>query len=86
MNNMGYELIVSNKEFIIYCKRFLELWDAVSALTAVAYSEVYINSFEMYEYPCRMSSTICQVELTEDEVIALTPLEPIKKTRAKKQI
>lgn len=81
--NVGYELKVARDGMVVYKKRFLELWEAQSMLSSVVFSDMYVNLFERDINCVQVNSIIAQIELTDAEVLELTPPEPIKKSRRK---
>jgi hypothetical protein len=73
--NMAYQVKISSGGILVYMKQFLELADAQSALSCIVYSEIYTNLFERGDNFAVVSSTIAQIGLTDEEIIALTPKE-----------
>jgi hypothetical protein len=75
---IGYELEISNSLILLFKDRYLELHDARSMASSIFYSDIYENSFDRYS---TINCQITEVNLTEDEVIALTPIPVVKRRK-----
>ena len=76
---IGYELLVLESTcYVLYRGRFLDLWEARSMISSIVYSDIYENAFtRTNEVSCRIN----EVELTDDEIIALTPPPKTQKSK-----